>query len=73
MSTNTKTRLNQPCNSGGQDHHWLIDGLGVGRCKKCGAERDFGAIQKRYYADEMLRIVGSRDGRQSGLRRRNHR
>lgn len=73
MNTNTKTRLNQPCISGGQDHHWRIDSFGVGRCKKCGAERDFGAKQKRNHADEMLRIVGAQGGRLSGLRRRNYR
>lgn len=36
---------NEPC-----VHHWLIDEYNVGRCIRCGAVRDFGALLSKEVA-----------------------
>jgi hypothetical protein len=28
-------------------HYWIIDNKDIGRCRKCGEERDFGKLQRR--------------------------
>ena len=28
-------------------HHWVIDNFNVGRCLRCGAVRDFGALMNK--------------------------
>lgn len=38
-------------------HHWILDTNDYGKCCKCGAERDFRAIQgKRTLQDEMREL-----------------
>ncbi len=45
-------------------HHWVIDEFNVGRCIKCPAVRDFGALLKKQGADIVqARVQSSKRGR----------
>ncbi len=45
-------------------HHWVIDQFNVGRCIKCPAVRDFGALMKKQDADIVqVRLQSSKRGR----------
>jgi len=47
-------------------HHWVIDQFNVGRCKKCPAVRDFGALLKKQGADIVqVRLQSGKRGRKS--------
>ena len=45
-------------------HHWVIDQFNVGRCIKCPAVRDFGALMKKQDADIVqVRLQSGKRGR----------
>ena len=45
-------------------HHWVIDKFDVGRCIKCPAVRDFGALRKKQVADIVqVRLQSIKRGR----------
>lgn len=47
-------------------HHWIIDEFNVGRCIKCPAVRDFGALLKKEGADIVqARVPSTKRGRPS--------
>lgn len=54
-------------------HHWVIDGFNVGRCIKCPAVRDFGALLKKQGTDIVQARVQSgkrgRKGKNRGTRK----
>lgn len=39
-------------------HHWYIDAEGKGKCKKCGAIRDFRALRAKERNDEFWELEG---------------
>lgn len=49
-------------------HHWIVDNLNVGRCKKCFMVKDFGSMLRRQAAkrEQIMRDIG-RKGVQSRL------
>ena len=54
------------CVSGGLDHHWVIDSQGIGRCRECGAVKDFGTLQEKEAKASDIAVKrgrGSRKGR----------
>jgi len=63
-------------NKGHCTHHWVIDQLNGGRCKKCPAVRDFGALMKRREREvaeirQPARQHGGKRGRPRTERRKN--
>ena len=48
-------------------HHWVIDEHNVGRCKNCGAVRDFRALQKKDTGTTAIHIG---EGRKRGRPRK---
>lgn len=45
-------------------HHWVIDELNVGRCKKCPAVKDFGALLNK--DKNFGRLIYLEIGRETG-------
>ena len=47
-------------------HYWIVDEHGVGRCRECGAVRDFGTLQEKEAKASDIAVKrgrGSRKGR----------
>jgi len=44
-------------------HHWVIDEFNVGRCKKCPAVKDFGALQEKDAKAAAIKIHPGTRGR----------
>jgi len=52
-------------------HHWKIDEFNVGRCTKCPAVRDFGALMKKREREVAgLRVVARQHGGKRGRPRK---
>ena len=51
-------------------HHWIIDEFNVGRCIKCGAVKDFGALMKKYAGtNEVFQVARVRSYSKPGRKR----